>query len=135
MLESRISSLVAVEPSPAPALERPVEDAAARLLAQPDEEADVVNRDQPEREHILDHEEMAEVAARERRAGLAIARRVERLLRALERRALHVHPAGRQPGGAVAPVARGGHAVKQIHAPRDSVEQSRGKPDPHKITG
>ena len=72
--------MVAAEPLAAPVVERAGQDMAPGLLAQPDQEADVVQRDQPEPQHVLDHEQMAQVAARVGAAGLAVAFRIERRL-------------------------------------------------------
>ena len=94
-----------------------------------------MDRDQPQPEHVLHHEEVPEIAAGIGGAGLAVALRVERLGRPLERGAADVDPAGRQPRGAVPAVPRGGDAVEQVHAARDSLEQIRRKSDSHKITG
>src|SRR5690349_13666125 len=89
--------VIAAKPCVTPPVERSVEDVRPRLLAEPDQEADVVNRDEPEPEHLADHEQVAKIAPRIRRAGLTVALGVERLGRALERGAPHVDPAGRQP--------------------------------------
>src|SRR5262249_41403308 len=129
------ASVMSLEPFAAPSLECPVHDVRARLLAEPDEKADVVQRDQPQAEHVLDHEQMPEVAARIRGARLAVALGVERLDRAFESGPPHVDPAGGQPSGPVAAVPGSGDAVEQVNATRDALQQIGGEADTHKITG
>src|SRR5689334_3552577 len=62
-------AVIAPEPRLAPAVERAVQNVSPRLLAEPDQEADVVDRDEPEPQHLFDHEEVAEIAPRVRGAG------------------------------------------------------------------
>src|SRR3954468_13217852 len=85
-----LSSVMAAEPPAAPAIEGAVQDVSPGLFTQPDQESDVVNRDQPQSEHVFNHEQVPEVTSRIRSAGLAITGGVERLGRAFQPRPPHV---------------------------------------------
>src|SRR3954470_1072909 len=100
-----LSSVVAVEPLAAPALEGAVQDVSPGLFTQPDQELDVMNRDQPQSQHVFDHEQVPEIASRIRRAGLTVTGGIERLSRAFQPRPPHINSAVRQPGGPVPAVA------------------------------
>src|SRR3954447_23846668 len=139
-----LSSVVAAEPLAAPALEGAVQDVSPGLLAQPDQEPDVMNRDQPQSQHVFDHEEVPEIASRIRGAGLTVTGGIERLGRAFQPRPPHINSAVRQPGGRAPArgggprgraVAGGSNAVEEIDSPRNSLQQIGRKANSHKITG
>src|SRR6476661_2175929 len=108
-----------LEPFPPPVIEGAVEDAGPGLLAEPHQKPHVVDRDQAQPEHVLDHEQMPEVTPRDRGTGLAVALRIERLGGPLERGAPYVDSAGGQPRRTVPPVPGGGDAVEEIYSARD----------------
>src|SRR5688572_20572203 len=88
------SSIVTAEPVSAPALERAVQDVGPGLLAEPHQKSDVVDRNQAQPQHVLDDEQVPEIASGIRGARLAITGGIERLGRPFERGAPHVDPAG-----------------------------------------
>src|SRR5690349_16878598 len=108
---------------------------APGLLSQTYQEADVVDRDQPQAQDVFDYEQVPQISAGIRGTGLAVAGRVEGRSRVSERGASHIEPAARKPCRSMPAVPGGCHAVKEIDSSSDSFQQIRGKTDPHKITG
>ena len=60
------------------------------LFAEPDQEPNVVNRDQSQPQDVFDHEEVAQIAPGVRGTGFTVAPGIERLHRPFERGAFHV---------------------------------------------
>src|SRR5439155_25473960 len=89
---------VPAAPLPGPGGEGFPPDRGSHLTREPDQVTNVVQRQQPESQQLLGHEEMAEIAARERGAGLAIAGRVERARIVAVRRVADVDGAGVRGG-------------------------------------
>src|SRR5690606_33041673 len=112
---------VALEPLAAPAGEGPFENPAPRLRRQPDEEAHVVDRHEPESQHFSRHEEMPDVGARKPGAGLAVASRIQRRVREPVAGRLDVDAAAGGPRRAVPPVPGGSDAVEKVHAAGNSL--------------
>src|SRR5215210_8330706 len=128
------SSVVAAEPALTPRLEGAIENVATGLLTEANQKPNVVDGDESQGQHVLNHKEMAQVAARVGRACFAVTAWVERLDRSFQRRTLYINPSGRKPGGTVAAVARWRHTVEQVHTPCDPLHQIGWKSDSHKIT-
>ena len=126
---------MSLEPVAAPCLEGPINNSCACLFTETNEKSHVVERDEPQTEHVLDHEQVTQVAPRIRGTRLAVALGIERLDRPFESRAPHIDSARRQPSGAVTTIPRGSHAVEQVDAAGDALQQIRGESDTHKITG
>src|SRR6185295_66145 len=57
----------------------PLPDRRAHLLGEPDQVSDVVQRQQPQSQQLVRHEQVAQVTPRVRGTGLAVAGRVERV--------------------------------------------------------
>src|SRR5688500_6930706 len=130
-----LSCMVAAEPLPAPAVEGAGQDRRARELPDPDQESHVVERHQPESEHLSRHEQVAEISPREPGAGGAIAGVIQRLVRGTVLYLTDVHSADRGARAAVASVAGRGCAIEKVLSPGDSLDQISRKPDTHKMTG
>ena len=81
----------------------------AGLFTQPDQEPDVVNRDQSQSKHVFNHEQVSEIPSRIRGAGLAVTGGIERGGGILECRTPDIEPACWKPGGSMASIAGGGH--------------------------
>src|SRR5881398_3392063 len=73
-----VRSGVAASPFSGPPRESSGADRGAHLPGEPYQEPHVVQRQQPKSQQLFGHEQVPQVAARERGARLAIARRVER---------------------------------------------------------
>jgi hypothetical protein len=98
-------------------------------------ERHVVEREQPMRQQLAGHEEVAQVRAREAAARVAAALGVERRLIARVPCLLERERAVGREGLAVARVPGGQDAVEHVHAARHRVDEILRLPDSHEIAG
>src|SRR2546426_1689255 len=111
----------------------PFGDRTPEVGHQPEEEVNVVQAEEPERQQLLGDEEVAEIRARKSPARVAATPLLERpgvtgVLRMLDHE--------RAIGGealAVAGVPRGQHAIEEIHALADRLDQILGLAHAHEI--
>src|SRR5262249_2267283 len=114
---------IAVEKPSLEWFEPPLGDRAPEAGHEPEEEVNVVQAEESEGEQLLGKEEVTEIRAREPPAGVAGTIVLEwpgvaRILRVLD----HERPLSRE-ALAVARVPRGQHAVEEIHALADRLDQ------------
>src|SRR5687768_10822685 len=93
----------------------------------------IVQGEEAQPEYLVGDEEVPDIGAAESYAGGAIAFRIERLRIGAELGALYVEPAIAGEDGAVPTHARGCHAVEQIDAAPDRLDQVFGEPDAHQV--
>src|SRR5213079_122396 len=129
-----VRSGVAASPFSGPPRESSGADRGAHLPGEPYQEPHVVQRQQPKSQQLFGHEQVPQVAARERGARLAIARRVERPRVVAVLGVADVHRAVGRERRTVAPVARGRDAVEQVEAALHCRDEVLGEPHAHKIT-
>src|SRR5207245_1704361 len=100
---------------------------------EPEEERQVVEREQSMREELAGHEEVPEVGAREAAARVALAIGVERGAVARVPSLFERDGAVDREGLAVARVARREHAVEYVDAARDRLDEVFGLADSHEV--
>lgn len=98
-----------------------------------DQRAQVVDGDQRPREQFLGDDEMADVGARERAAGVAIAGLVNGTAVAGEGGVHQVETSLHREGGVMTRQPRRQDAVEDVHAAGDAVDQVFGRPDAHQV--
>jgi len=105
-------------------------DGGTHFRREADQIPNVVQRQQPETQQLPRDEQMAQVAARIRRARLAVTARVQWPVVGAVGGVPNVQRAFRCKRRAVAPAARWCDAVEQIDAALDRGDEIRGKPTP-----
>src|SRR6185295_2591734 len=110
-------------------------DDGAHFRREPNQIADVVERQQAQSEQLARDEQMPQVSARIRRACLTVTARVQGAVVRPELRVANVERSVRRECRAVAPAARGRDAVEQVYAALDRRDEILWKSDAHKITG
>ena len=110
-------------------------DSRARGADERYEEMYIVQRQKARAEHLLRHEEVTEVGAREAAAGGAVTGRVERAGIVAELGPADVHPAGGGERGAVSAHARRGDAVEEVDAAADAFQEVLREPHTHEVPG
>ena len=128
-----VAGVVAVEPVAAPRVEGAAGDRGARVAHQRTRKCTLCSESRRRPSSLVGREEVAEVGAREARAGGAVAVLVERPAVGAERRVADVEPAVAREGGAVAPHARGRHAVEQVDAAARPLDEVLGEADAHEV--
>src|SRR5205807_9610712 len=108
-------------------------DRAPNLADKPHKHPEVRDRSQPVAEDFARHEEMAEVGAREARAGIAVATLIERAGIVDEAPVTEVDPAAPGQNRSVAGDPSGQHAIEHVDAARNRLHEIRGRADPHQV--
>src|SRR5438093_1278364 len=96
-----------------------------------EQEAEIMQAEQPQPEDFLLRDEVADVPAAEPRAGGALASLLERPLVAREPRVAEVEPSVARECAAGARGAGREDAVEHVDAARDHLEHALGVADPH----
>src|SRR5438445_172291 len=128
------SAYPSVRERPSPdRVERAAADRLAHRRHEAEVEAHVVQREQPVREQLLRHEEMAEIRAREGATRVTVTGGVERAALADPLRLFDRHRSARRERLSVPRIARRQHAVEHVDAPRDRLHEVLRLADTHEI--
>src|SRR5690606_39397516 len=113
------------EPVFTPAGEIARQDRGAGTFAQPHEEAQIVQRQEPEHQRLRGRDEVTQVRPAVVAARVAVAGRVQRPLVEAQPRALYVDlPLTFYPRRSIPPVARGRDTVEEVDTPPDCLYQA-----------
>src|SRR3989442_5295966 len=124
--------IVREKPSPE-GVERAADDRLAHRRHEAEVEAHVVQREQPVREQLLRHEEMAEIRAREGATRVTVTDGVERAALTDPLRLFDRHRSARRERLSVARIARRQHAVEHVDAARDRLHEVLRLANTHEI--